>query len=162
MLHSYYYLILFENCIIKTKQGIIPYFYYSIHKGQEEILNRCIYNCMVDNPYRPHTEICLDKQPKCQDCRLQKYANVKSAHFTICQKPWTCTAHVNPKNMILCEQLHNGWFNLRDELEQYMGMDTSYRVVKDYLKRFNGMCKNYGDNHYLPIPIATTTKPFNQ
>ena len=82
----------------QTIQGIVPYFYHSVHKGQGLELNRCVYNCMVDNPYRPNTNICLDKTGKtCQDCRLQKIENVKSAHFTICQKPWTCTEHTNPK-----------------------------------------------------------------
>ena len=55
----------------QTILGILPYFYYSIHPDNAQELNRCEYNCMVDNPYVAHTENCLDKKPTCQDCRLQ-------------------------------------------------------------------------------------------
>ena len=77
---------------------------------------------MVDNPYRPYKDEdspkkCLNGQPTCEDCRKQKFHNVKSAHFTICQKPWTCTKHDNPRNKVLCEQLHQEWFILRHEFE---------------------------------------------
>ena len=114
---------------------------------------------MVDNPYRPHKkniiviEKCLDKMPTCQDCRLQTFQNVSSAHFTICQKPWTCTSHLNPKNAVLCELFHNAWFSLRDEFEQSIGLDTSYRVMKTSNRNSLGMCRGYGDDKYLPIPI---------
>jgi hypothetical protein len=116
---------------------------------------RCVHNCMVDNPYRPNTNICLDKSKDCQDCRLQKFELVKSAHFTICQKPWTCTEHLNPKNKVLCEDLHKHWFMLRDELEVESGVDLSYRVPLQSTRYKNsmGMCKKYGDNGYLPIPL---------
>merc|ERR1711998_323476 len=75
----------------QTIQGIVPYFYHSIHPGDAQEMNRCIYNCMVDNPYRKGTTKCLDMKPTCEDCRAQKIENIVSAHFTICQKPWTCT-----------------------------------------------------------------------
>lgn len=141
----------------QTIQGIVPYFYYSIHPGDAMELNRCEYNCMVDNPYRPFTEICLDGQKTCQDCRLQVPEKVKSAHFTICQKPWTCTEHLNPKNKVLCEALHKKWFQLRDELETSTGVDKSYRIPSRY-KDSMGMCKRYGDSGYLPIPLTLVKK----
>ena len=141
----------------QTIQGIIPYFYYSIHPGEAQELNRCIYNCMVDNPYRPFTEICLDGKPTCQDCRLQKFELVKSAHFTICQKPWTCTEHVNPKNKVLCEVLHAKWFELRDEFEKETKVDIIYRQKSRYEKSL-GMCRRYGDKGYLPIPLKPSIK----
>jgi len=142
----------------QTIQGIVPYFYYSIHPGDAMELNRCEYNCMVDNPYRPFTEICLDGQKTCQDCRIQVIEKVKCAHFTICQKPWTCTEHLNPKNKILCEQLHKKWFQLRDELETTSGVDKSYRIPSRY-KDSLGMCKRYGDSGYLPIPLSLVKSP---
>ena len=37
----------------QTIQGILPYYYYSIDQNNSKEVNRCIYNCMVDNPYRP-------------------------------------------------------------------------------------------------------------
>lgn len=138
----------------QTIQGIVPYFYHSIHPDDGQLVNICVYNCMVDNPYKPHTEICLNGKQECQDCRLQKPELVKSAHFTICQKPWTCTEHLNPKNKVLCEVLHKKWFELRDEFEKETSVDTSYRVMTTRFKNSQGMCKRYGDAGYIPIPIT--------
>lgn len=138
----------------QTIQGIIPYFYHSVRPGLGQEVNRCVYNCMVDNPYRKDTTKCLDGKPTCEDCRLQKVENVKSAHFTICQKPWTCTEHTNPRNMVLCEKLHKKWFELRDELEKETGVDMSYRQPSRFVDSL-GMCRRYGDGAYLPIPLTT-------
>lgn len=137
----------------QTIQGIVPFFYHVKHPERGEEVNRCLYNCMVDNPYRPKTNICLDGHETCEDCRLQKPENVKSAHFTICQKPWTCTLHTNPKNNVLCEALHVKWFALRDELEKESNVDLSYRKQNSRFKKSLGMCKGYGDDKYIPIPL---------
>lgn len=137
----------------QTIQGIMPYFYNIVHPDKGLELNRCIYNCMVDNPYKPNTHICQDGKETCQDCRLQKPELVSSAHFTICQKPWTCTYHNNPRNMDLCKVLHEKWFELRDEFERELLIDTSYRVPDTPFKASLGMCSGYGDRRYLPIPI---------
>lgn len=133
--------------------GILPYFYYAVHPGDAQEVNRCIYNCMVDNPYNARTMKCLDKQPTCEDCRLQKPELVSSAHFTICQKPWTCTKHTNPRNMVLCEALHDKWFKLRDEFERSINLDLSYRDLNSKYPGSLGMCSGYGDNRYKRIPI---------
>lgn len=141
----------------QTIQGIIPFFYTVKSPGLAQEMNRCEYNCMVDNPYWPHTERCLDGHETCQDCRLQREELVKSAHFTICQKPWTCTLHQNPKNKVLCEIFHNKWFALRDELEKDSGVDTSYRAKTTRFKASFGMCSGYGDKKYIPVPLDPVT-----
>ena len=137
----------------QTIQGIMPYYYNIVHPDRAMELNRCVYNCMVDNPYRVNTMKCQDGKETCQDCRLQKPELVSSAHFTICQKPWTCTYHSNPRNKVLCEVFHAKWFALRDELEREIEVDTSYRVTQTAFKASMGMCKAYGDNKYIPIPL---------
>jgi hypothetical protein len=137
----------------QTIQGIVPYFYHTIHPGDAQELNRCVYNCMVDNPYRKGTTICLDGQKTCEDCRLQKIENVVSAHFTICQKPWTCTSFTNPNNNVLCEALHRKWFELRDEFERSLNLNIDYRIINDKKKDSLGMCRGFGDEKYLPIPV---------
>ena len=141
----------------QTIQGIIPFFYSVKHPGKAQEMNRCEYNCMVDNPYWPKTTKCLDEQPTCQDCRLQRPEAVKSAHFTICQKPWTCTLHQNPKNKYLCEIFHNKWFALRDELEVENGVDMKYRSTSKRFKESRGMCSGYGDKKYIPMPLQEGT-----
>lgn len=137
----------------QTIQGILPYFYYSIHPDNAQELNRCEYNCMVDNPYIAHTENCLDRKPTCQDCRLQVPEKVFSAHFTICQKPWTCSEHTNPKNAELCKDFHDRWFVLRDEFEKEQQMDLKYRSKKSAYVNSMGMCAGYGDEKYFPISV---------
>jgi hypothetical protein len=136
----------------QTIQGILAYYYHSIHHGDGEELNRCIYNVMADNPYHAGTTRCLNGDETCEDCRLQVMDKVKEAHFTICQKPWTCTYHNNPRNMVLCQKLHDKWFEMRDEFEKSLSIDTSYRNTETRYKASLGICKGYGDDKYLPIP----------
>ena len=109
---------------------------------------------MVDNPYYKDTTTCIDGKPKCEDCRLQRFENVSSAHFTICQKPWTCCYHGNPRNSALCTKLHDNWFVLRNELERDLGINPSYRSSETPYKNSMGMCKGWGDHGYHPIPIS--------
>lgn len=137
----------------QTIQGIMPYYYNIVHPERALELNRCEYNCMVDNPYRPETKICQDGKETCQDCRLQQPEKVYSAHFTICQKPWTCTKHVNPRNKDLCEVFHAKWFQLRDEFEHELGIDMSYRSTNNRYPQSLGMCSGYGDDKYIPVPV---------
>lgn len=138
----------------QTVQGILAYFYHSVHPGESQELNRCIYNCMVDNPYKAGTTRCLDGNATCEDCRLQRIENVASAHFTICQKPWTCTFHNNPRNQALCTDLHDKWFSFRDSFEKSLHIDSSYRYTATRYKNSLGMCKGYGEKKYIPIPHA--------
>lgn len=86
--------------------------------------------------------------------------NVSSAHYTICQKPWTCTQHVNPRNKRLCTALHQKWFTLRDEFEHLIFSGAanvadilSYRQVNSKNSVALGMCRGWGDHAYSVIPI---------
>ena len=82
-----------------TFQGIIPYYYDALHPGTGVELNRCVYNQMADNPRTGKTVNdvlsgnCRDGRDDCEDCRDRKIEEVKSAHFTLCQKPWECLPH---------------------------------------------------------------------
>lgn len=137
----------------QTIQGIMPYFYSVLHKGDGQELNRCEYNNMVDNPYHKNTLKCIDGHETCEDCRASDPDMVYTAHFTICQKPWTCTEHLNPRNQVVCEAFHKKWFALRDEYERELGIDTGYRAKKTRFVNSLGMCSGYGDSRYLPMPI---------
>lgn len=68
--------------------------------------------------------------------------------------------HLNPKNKDLCEKLHEEWFRLRDELERKTNVDLSYRhpVASTRYKKAMGMCKRYGDNGYISIPLTLVKK----
>lgn len=88
---------------------------------------------MVDNPYNPRTLKCLDGKETCKDCRISPVEEVKSAHFTICQKPWSCTEFTNPKNMVVCKEFHKKWFQLRDEFEREVGVPLLRPDHENYL-----------------------------
>jgi hypothetical protein len=54
--------------------------------------------------------------------------------------------------MVLCTQLHDEWFKIRDDFEKYLQIDPSYRAKRSRYKNSLGMCSGYGDKKYLPIP----------
>ena len=86
-----------------TVQGVLPYFYYRISDPKRvQIVDRCYYNTMADT----------------KECSTQTLAEIKSAHFTVCQKPWTCY----PDERHLCLELHELWFKLRKEAEAFYGI----------------------------------------
>jgi len=147
-------------------QGLMVYYYDGKHPNTSVELNRCIYNQMVDDPYvkvEDDGELkmkCRDltEHVPCNDCRLAKIDLIKSAHFTFCQKPWSC-----PKiQLSLCRKLHKKWFQIRREWEndgkvfftgnrsifsKKMGnYDVSYEPTT-----FQGYCKNIGKDGYVPI-----------
>jgi hypothetical protein len=89
-----------------TVQGVLPYYYNVLAApNRTQKVDRCIYNTMADTP----------------PCEKQTLQEIKSAHFTVCQKPWNCySAFVND----LCHKLHTRWFELRKEAEEFYGMDV--------------------------------------
>ena len=92
-----------------TVQGVLPYYYNRVtEKGRSQVLDRCLYNTMADTP----------------ECIVQTLREIKSAHFTVCQKPWTCySAWVND----LCRDLHKRWFELRLAAEAFYGIPPNLR-----------------------------------
>jgi hypothetical protein len=71
-----------------TVQGILPYYYNRITTpGRSKIVDRCYYNTMADTP----------------ECSVQTLDQLKSAHFTVCQKPWGCWKQIDNR---LCRDLH--------------------------------------------------------
>ena len=56
-------------------QGVVPWFYRKkgdVDPSTSQIVDICIYDNMVDNPW----------------CRAIPEAEIKIVHFTACQKPW--------------------------------------------------------------------------
>jgi hypothetical protein len=108
-----------------TVQGILPYYYVRItHPGRTLVLDRCIYNSMADTPA----------------CAARPLSDLKSAHFTVCQKPWVCQkVHENT----LCRALHEDWFRLREAAESFYG-----------LQPINRPCPGGGSKHYVPMDLG--------
>lgn len=89
-----------------TVQGILPYYYNRVTiPGRSLIVNRCYYNTMADTP----------------ECNNQTLSELKSAHFTVCQKPWGCFMNIDTR---LCRSLHQEWFRLRLETEKFYGIQS--------------------------------------
>lgn len=92
-------------------QGVYAY-YFARHapKDWSEPIDRCIYNYMgPDDPK-------LMKPEELNKCSVDE---IKTAHFTICQKPWSC--HI--KNEGACPALHRKWWDLRWRVEANMFPD---------------------------------------
>jgi len=145
-----------------TFQGIIPYYYDEIHPGTAVELNRCVYNQMCDNPRDKPTvnDIvngkCMDGRKDCEDCRSRPLNEVRTAHFTLCQKPWSCLPHnENRIQARLCRKLIGEWYRVRESFEvrafgKSSGQDPE--ISGEYQKSFfRGFCKSFGEKGYIPM-----------
>ncbi len=120
-----------------TVQGILPYYYHRVSAPNRSlIVDRCHYNTMADTP----------------ECATQQLGELRSAHFTVCQKPWTCLGprgHVNR----LCQQLHERWFQLRAEAEAFYGM-------RDGAEGSQAACtRGRGQDGYSPLRVHQARLP---
>jgi hypothetical protein len=124
----------------KTIQGIIPYYYNKVTAPDRSvILDRCIYNSMADTENCSYVNVLFiySLLLLCCSFSTQLVDELVSAHFTVCQKPWSC-----PKWELarLCVDLHKRceniiavyyvniifrWFELRKEAEAYFGLAPS-------------------------------------
>lgn len=78
--------------------GLLPYYFHKLtDPTRAKEVDRCVYNNMFDNP----------------ECKNASIPMIKNVHFTVCQKPWTCTTHA--KNAA-CTPFMEKWFQLRREV----------------------------------------------
>ena len=102
----------------QTFQGIIPYYFKFLHdseNGDRFIeLNNAKYNYMA-----------FEEDPRVSALDL------KSVHFTVCQKPWNCYRGASDR----CSLLHTMWWNERNLLEKTLNIPISKvcNNQKDYL-----------------------------
>jgi hypothetical protein len=141
-----------------TFQGIIPYYYNVLHPNQSIELNRCYYNSMSDNPRTEKTVndvvngSCRTGQMECQDCRAVPIHKIVTAHFTLCQKPWSCLPH-STSNLQhrLCRQLTHQWYKVRSELEKHWQRGKGVGDGDYDRGHFYGYCTKTGHSGYVPI-----------
>lgn len=116
-----------------TVQGILPYYYHKITTpGRSAIVDRCYYNTMADTP----------------ECSNQTLPELKSAHFTVCQKPWGCFLQVGSP---LCRALHQRWFELRAEAEVFFDLQPS--------SQSQPACSGGGHKNYHPMQLEHAIFP---
>jgi len=118
-----------------TIQGLLPYFYdrhaktLSLKRASDlkaVEVDRCIYDNMGDkavvNPL-PYVG--------CSAARQTPFDSVKFAHFTVCQKPWTCNPARDPDDTLkICLKLHAAWFDVRRQFEVEHGMPSEKKVCR--------------------------------
>ncbi|GMI17337.1 hypothetical protein TrLO_g12475 [Triparma laevis f. longispina] len=118
-----------------TVQGLIPYYYQEVKGAAVEVLNRCMYNNMRDNPKVKNGEECrgpVKGVMECEDCREKKVEDIYSTHFTLCQKPWGCQLNGKP----WCTVLHDEWFYTREKMEvAVLGGDFTGKGMRGYCKK---------------------------
>eukprot|EP00903_Cladosiphon_okamuranus_P022060 g20287.t1 len=104
-------------------QGILPYYYE--HRAPPGItyraVDRCVYNNMVDRP----------------DCMAADVSSVRSAHFTNCNKPWTCL--YPHRKQPLCSLLTERWFKLRTRAEGALALPPTEPCPTGYGSAYNPM-----------------------
>jgi hypothetical protein len=75
-----------------------------------------------------------------------------TVHFTLCQKPWTCTA--NAQDMIqqrLCRLMHHEWFRVRADLERMWGRSGQGPSTTWEAEQFFGNCRHGGEKGYVAM-----------
>jgi hypothetical protein len=140
-----------------TFQGLLPYYYTILHPTQHVELNHCIFNQMAENPLvdrsslRSTMGICMNGKETCEDCRMRTTEDVYFAHFTLCQKPWTCTTFsAMEKRKRICDDFTRLWFQTRSEMEQVWG--RAGRGPHEYhTDIFHGYCAQGKATGYSPI-----------
>ena len=67
----------------------------------------------------------------CSAARQTPFNEVKFAHFTVCQKPWTCNPARDPDDTLkICLKLHEAWFDVRRQFEVEHGMPSEKKVCR--------------------------------
>jgi hypothetical protein len=81
----------------QTFQGVIPYFYQHLKGGKWQEVDSCIYDSMA---------AATNSEGRVQ--HTVPFKEVKTFHFTLCQKPWGCfTASEDRPEHVLCKAMHD-------------------------------------------------------
>lgn len=64
------------------------------------------------------------------ECEKQSLDELKSAHFTVCQKPWNCMKSGFPND--LCRRLHERWFLLRKYAEEFYSIPVNDKACSTW------------------------------
>eukprot|EP01065_Artemidia_motanka_P015624 TRINITY_DN19366_c0_g1_i1.p1 TRINITY_DN19366_c0_g1~~TRINITY_DN19366_c0_g1_i1.p1 ORF type:complete len:577 (+),score=180.28 TRINITY_DN19366_c0_g1_i1:79-1809(+) len=138
-----------------TIQGLLAFYFTEVRPTWGHAEDHCTVNAQADSPFRMETayagkRVCVGRRRTCADCRSTPFSKVRTAHYTVCQKPWTCRDVGG-----LCRQLHSAWFEARREVVQLLRPNTTGGAggpSDTYLGITHGACKCEGSEHcYRPI-----------
>mmetsp|Transcript_10800 Transcript_10800/g.12387 ORF Transcript_10800/g.12387 Transcript_10800/m.12387 type:complete len:213 (-) Transcript_10800:330-968(-) len=111
----------------QTVQGLLAYYYTMVESNKGLALDPCRYNSMATT----------------DNCSAVPWPEVKSAHFTQCQKPWECH-----KGKGICVHMHMFWWKLRQNLEKGHGLPATPQC-----------CHACSVHHYTKLPLETFESP---
>ena len=121
-------------------------------------LNHCEWNQMCINPRDKPTKNdivdgrCRTGEADCPDCRSLPLEQVKTTHYTLCQKPWWCLPHDADRiQERLCRKLLHEWYRVRSDLEKSWGRTGMGPGNWKQTDHFYGYCKKSGEPGYIPI-----------
>lgn len=94
---------------------------------------------------------------------------VAVAHFTFCQKPWTCNVHTGQP---MCKDMHKAWWQVRAELEEQLGtpVTSTERCPGGQYKKLRPISENDGReeatlpkdcNAAVPMPVKRIAAPLS-
>ena len=144
-------------------QGIASYYYDHFHPNTAIELNRCVYNSMADDPRSPIKDgaRCRDGRDLCEDCRGKPIEDVRSIHFTLCQKPWLCNYFPESGPTIstnkMCNKFHREWHRVRADLEEFLEAKKETHSATWKSELYYGHCNHAGAKGYIPLFEGTST-----
>lgn len=101
-----------------TFQGLMPFFWQHIMKLEGSPLLHEVPDCVYDTMREPHNRN-IAKLGDCDNTPQE----VKLAHFTECQKPWSCA---RPRGA-QCKYLTDMWWNMSRITEKELGLPERRR-----------------------------------
>eukprot|EP00928_Gymnodinium_smaydae_P049385 TRINITY_DN3312_c0_g2_i1.p1 TRINITY_DN3312_c0_g2~~TRINITY_DN3312_c0_g2_i1.p1 ORF type:complete len:533 (+),score=104.11 TRINITY_DN3312_c0_g2_i1:24-1601(+) len=98
-----------------TYQGVVPYYFNKVHSRKDAfvVLDSCVWNNMA---------VSTNLAKRVQG--TVPIAEVAVAHFTFCQKPWSCNVH---QGQPICKDMHRVWWKARADLESRLGLPVVSR-----------------------------------
>ena len=95
-----------------TIQGLLAYYFEMVKPEAKSILDYCQYNAM--------------SQDGVHGCKEVLPNEIKTFHFTECQKPWKCSGSGNEA----CKYMVNKWWEVRESLESKLGIEHGKRCKR--------------------------------
>jgi len=124
----------------QTMRGLVAYYATIVEPNSAVVLNSCEY----DSSATTH---------ECLTSSLSRPSNVKTIHFTGCQKPWECRKGAD----VVCAGFLRAWWMVRADLERKLGLLVQGRCCMGS----SGLCPNKGykrinlEHARGPIPMST-------
>uniref|UniRef100_A0A7S1BHA7 Nucleotide-diphospho-sugar transferase domain-containing protein n=1 Tax=Corethron hystrix TaxID=216773 RepID=A0A7S1BHA7_9STRA len=169
-------------------QGLVGYYYDHIRPNNAVELNQCRFNHMgMDSLYRHQPNFQARSKfvgkcraggtDDCEQCMETPLEQIYSVHYTMCKKPWMCTAEGKPGgrkplidewqvNLKHCHELHHRWHEVRQDFENQLYDLTKDETIKEGASGtyktdlFLGHCGGEKDGNY--INLAGKDETFKQ